>query len=204
MHRCPAKIQTDGGRPYVLNAILRFCKSFGISQTITAAYHPQSNGKTERVIQTSKNSMRKLHVTTKKEWGRILQLAASSHRMVPHKSTGFSPFLMMYSREAIMHEEIPQMTYLLNEDYKTAVGKHIGKMLAFNKKAKEKNQESVRRSKEYFDRKYVKKTSPHNFVVGDIVLMNIKKRIRDIKNVGVMWTGPCTVVYERPGKPFDV
>ena len=73
------------------------------------------------------------------------------------------------------------MTYLSNEDYKTAVGKHIGRMLAINEKAKEKNQESVRRSKEYLDRKYVKKASPHNFVVGDIVLMNLKKRIRDIK-----------------------
>ena len=40
--------------------------------------------------------------------------------------------------------------------------------------------------------------------MGDIVLMNIKKRIRDIKNVGVRWIGPCTVVYERPGKLFDV
>ena len=137
-HGCPAKIQTDGGRPYVSDAILRFCESFGISQTITAAYHPQSNGKAERVIQTLKNSMRKLQVTTREEWGRILQLAASSYRMVPHESTGFSPFLMKYGREAIMHEEIPHMTYLSNEDYKTAVGKHIGRMLAINKKAKEK------------------------------------------------------------------
>ena len=77
-------------------------------------------------------------------------------------------------------------------------------MLAINEKAKEKNQETVRRSKEYFDRKYVKKAFPHKFVVGDIVLMNIKKRIRDIKNVGFRWIGPCTVVYKRPVKLFDV
>ena len=43
----------------------------------------------------------------------------------------------------------------------------------------------MQRSKEYFDRKFVKKSQPHNFVVGDIVLMNVKKRIKDIKNVGV-------------------
>ena len=36
----PAKIQTDGGKPYVLNAIFRFCKSFGLQHTVTAAYHP--------------------------------------------------------------------------------------------------------------------------------------------------------------------
>ena len=109
---------------------------------------------------------------------------------------------MMYGREAVMPEEIPHMTYLSNEDYETAVGKHIGRMLAINEKAKEKNQERVRRSKEYFNRNCVKKASPHNYVVGDIVLMNIKKRSRDIKNVGVRWIGPCTVVYERPGKLF--
>ena len=66
-------------------------------------------------------------------------------------------------------------------------------MLAINEKAKEKNQESARKSKEYFVMKYVKKASPHNFVVGDIVLMNRKKRSKDIRNVGVRWIGPCTV-----------
>ena len=88
-----------------------------------------------------------MQVTTREEWGRILQLAASSYRMVPHESTGFSPFLMEYGQEAIMPEEIPHMTYLSNEDYETAVGKHIGRMLAINEKAREKNQESVQRSK---------------------------------------------------------
>ena len=118
-----------------LEAVLRFCKSFGILQTITAAYHPQSNGKAERVIRTLKNCMRKLQVTSREEWGIILQLAASSYRMVPHESTGLSPFLMMYGQEAIMPEEIPHVTYLSNENYKTTLENNIGRMLAINKKA---------------------------------------------------------------------
>ena len=63
---------------------------------------------------------------------------------------------------------------------------------------------SLQRSKEYFDRMFVKKSQPYNFAVGDIVLMNVKKRIKDIKNVGVWWIGPCTVVYERPGQLYDI
>ena len=62
----------------------------------------------------------------------------------------------MYSQEAINPEEIPHMTYLSNENCKKTVENHIGRMLAINKKAKKKNQESARKSKEYFDRKYVK------------------------------------------------
>ena len=44
----------------------------------------------------------------------------------------------------------------------------------------------------------------HLFAIGNIVLTNVKKRIKDIKNVGVSWIGPCMVVYERPGKLFDI
>ena len=36
------------------------------------------------------------------------------------------------------------------------------------------------------------------------MLMNIKKCLSDIKNVGVRWIGPCTVVYKRPGKLYDI
>ena len=42
------------------------------------------------------------------------------------------------------------------------------------------------------------------FVVGSVVLMNIKNRLKDLKNVGVRWIGPCTVVYERPGKLYNI
>ena len=63
---------------------------------------------------------------------------------------------------------------------------------------------SVKRSKVYFDRKFVKKKKPHDFVVEDMVLMNIKKRIKENTNVGVQWIGPCTVVYKRPGQLYNI
>ena len=84
-----------------------------------------------------------------------------------------------------MPEEIPHVTYAPNISYIVALEKHIEKMLANHQEAIKKNQMSVQRSKEYLDRKFVKKSQPHNFVVGDIVLMNVKKRIKDTKNVGV-------------------
>ena len=40
--------------------------------------------------------------------------------------------------------------------------------------------------------------------MGDVVLMNIKQWLSDLKNVGVRWIGPCTVVYERPVKLYNV
>ena len=94
--------------------------------------------------------------------------------------------------------------YGSDSDYKKAVKHHIGQMLNIQELASQKNSGATQRSKEYFNRRYVKKAAPYTFIVGDVVLMNIKKRLSDIKNVGVRWVGPCTVVYELPGKLYDI
>ena len=40
--------------------------------------------------------------------------------------------------------------------------------------------------------------------MGDVVLMNVKQCLSDLKNVVLRWIGPCTIVYERPGKLYDI
>ena len=52
-HGCPARIQTDGGLPYVSEAIWHFFQQWDIVHTVLAAYHPESNGMAERTISVS-------------------------------------------------------------------------------------------------------------------------------------------------------
>ena len=33
--------------------------------------------------------------------------------------------------------------------------------------------------------------------------MNVKRRLKDLKNKEVSWIGPCKIVYERPGKLYN-
>ena len=88
--------------------------------------------------------------------------------------------------------------YASNTNYKKAVAGHIAEILICKRwKVKTTEENSV--VPKYFNRKYVKKTT-HLFAINKIFLLNNKKRIKDIKNVGVRWIGPCMVVYERPGK----
>ena len=95
-----------------------------------------------------------------------------------------SPFLMLCGQEALMPEEIPHVTYASNISYEVAIEKHIEKMLAIHQETLKKNQISVQESKEYFDRKFVKKSQLHNFVIGNIVLMNVKKELRTLRMLG--------------------
>ena len=128
-----------------------------MQHTVTAAYHPQSDGKAKRVIHTIKSCIRKLQVTSKQGWSRVLQIAASAYRMVPHEATGISPFLILYGREAIMPEEIDHNVYASNSNYEKAVAGHIEIFLNLQDMASKCNEEKIKKSREYFDRKYVKK-----------------------------------------------
>ena len=78
--------------------------------------------------------------------------------MVPHEATRMSPFLMLYGREALLPEEIEHTTYGSDSDYEKAVAGHISKMISLQELAGSRNSRAVQRSKEYFDRKYMKKT----------------------------------------------
>ena len=49
-----------------------------------AAYHPQSNGKAEQMIQTLKKIVKKLQLDNFKDYSRLLQIAVSAYNMVPH------------------------------------------------------------------------------------------------------------------------
>ena len=62
-HKCPAKIQTDGGRPYASDAIYQFCQSFSLQHTVTAAYYPKTIESQKGY--SKKSCIRKLQVTSK-------------------------------------------------------------------------------------------------------------------------------------------
>ena len=81
--------------------------------------------------------------------------------------------MMLYGCEALLPKEIEHTTYGSDSDYEKAVAGHISKMISLQELAGSRNSRAVQQSKEYFDRKYVKKSIPYMFVVGDVVLMNI-------------------------------
>ena len=56
-HRCPKRIQTDGGKPYVSSGIKNFFAKFNVTHDIAAPYHPESNGMAEQLIRSLKDRL---------------------------------------------------------------------------------------------------------------------------------------------------
>ena len=109
--------------------MLRFYSLFNIKYHITAPYHLQSNGKVEQIIQTLKQGVKKLLNKDFKEYLRALQVATAAYNMVLHEATGFSPFQLLYGRDALMPDKLPFTEYKSNEDYKQALSSHIETMI---------------------------------------------------------------------------
>ena len=71
-------------------------KIFGIRQALSTAYHPQTDGQTERVNRVLEDMLRKHVASSQDDWDRYLSPAEFAINNSVHKSTGTSPFMLTY------------------------------------------------------------------------------------------------------------
>ena len=109
----PETIISDQGREFCNELIDNFCKSFGISRRICTAYHPQSNGLTERFNQTICGCLSKFSDGGKLNWEDDLDLILLGYRSSIQSSTLYSPFELFYGVKARLPIELdlPMHTY---------------------------------------------------------------------------------------------
>lgn len=201
-HGCPQMIRTDGGKPFVSNAIEEFFSDYNINHSISAPYHPESNGLAERFIQTIKGIMHSLKLDSIKDWKKALHIAVSAYRMVPHRETGFSPFIMLYGRESILPQEIQYTKFQTIEDHEKAVENHIRKMLSIHEVALKKRIEYQSKMKAYHDDKKIGHKEVQDFPLESLVWVNIERQKLVKKKGEAKWIGPCKVIEILPGPLF--
>ncbi|XP_035223897.1 uncharacterized protein LOC118196544 [Stegodyphus dumicola] len=89
---------SDRGRNFLSNVVkvIHLCKT---SHLLTTAYHPQTNGLTERFNKTLAN-MLSMYVDIEQEnWDTILPFVTYAYNSAKQDTTGFSPFFLIYSRD---------------------------------------------------------------------------------------------------------
>lgn len=90
----PDQIVSDNGPQFTAEEFKQFCLSNGIRHTLTAPYHPSSNGEAERFVQTFKSTMRRGKGVLQ---SRLYQFLLH-YRTTPHTVTGKTPAELMFGR----------------------------------------------------------------------------------------------------------
>ena len=92
LHGLPREIISDRGTQFVSRFWKRFLEILGIKQCLSSAYHPQSDGQSERANQVLQQYLRCFVSYHQDNWISLLSLAEFSFNNTLNASTGLTPF----------------------------------------------------------------------------------------------------------------
>ncbi|KAJ1574387.1 hypothetical protein NDA15_001031 [Ustilago hordei] len=190
----PDHMVSDRGRQFISGAWKAFAEQMGVKHSLSTAYHPQTDGQTERVNQVIEQYLRMYCNYEQNDWANLLDTAAFVYNNTVHNSIGVSPFFACYGWNPKAHPDIPQrlgvndpgrFEYLMD-------GKERCKYL------QEQIREAQRRSVDQYNRKH----KDIEFKVGDMVYINCRnwKTRRPTPKLDTRFAGPYPV-QERPTMP---
>lgn len=93
-HGAPASIVTDRGTLFTSKFWSSLCFYLRIKRRLSTAFHPQTDGQTERQNQTLEQYLRAHINFVQDDWVRLLPLAEFSYNNSRHSVTGVSPFFL--------------------------------------------------------------------------------------------------------------
>ncbi|GFV14198.1 retrovirus-related Pol polyprotein from transposon opus [Trichonephila clavipes] len=99
-HGAPRVIITDRGavfRSRLVSSLVDLCN---IDHRFTTAYHPQTNGLTERFNKTLADMLSMYVDVGQKNWDEILPFVTFAYNTAKQETTGFTPFYLLHGREA--------------------------------------------------------------------------------------------------------
>ena len=121
-HGIPSAIVTDRGTQFTSRMWKRLCELLHIKQRLSTAWHPETDGATERANQEVERYIRIFATYAQDNWDELLPAAAMSINNRTATSTGQSPFFLTHG----YHIEPIQVKERLRVDGKSPVAKAEG------------------------------------------------------------------------------
>ncbi|KAF8694327.1 hypothetical protein RHS03_08208, partial [Rhizoctonia solani] len=98
-HGMPEKTISNRGRVFNNKFLRALYKRLGIDPHFSLAYHPQSDGQTERINPSIEHFLRAYSGVNQRDWTKWLPMAEFAYNNAVHSSTGKTPFKALYGWE---------------------------------------------------------------------------------------------------------
>ena len=95
-HGIPSAITSDRGSQFVSGFWQRVCEKLGIQRRLSTAFHPQSDGSTERANQEVERILRIFTSYAQTDWKSLLPIVTGAINNREAASTGLSPFFFTH------------------------------------------------------------------------------------------------------------
>eukprot|EP00253_Pinus_taeda_P033072 PITA_33072 len=114
---CPHKLVTDNVAAFRAKELVEMCDSMGIKLIHSTSYYPQGNGLAESFNKSLIRIIKKLFEDNKKNLDSKLKYALWADRVTIKRSTGNSPFKLVYGTEAVFPIQLtlPMAKFLQEE-----------------------------------------------------------------------------------------
>ncbi|GKF17451.1 putative reverse transcriptase domain-containing protein, partial [Tanacetum coccineum] len=163
-HGVPVSIISDRDSHFTLNFWRSLQEALGTNLNMSTAYHPQTNGQSERTIQTLEDMLRACVNNFGSSWDRHLPLVEFSYNNSYHASIKATPYEALYGRKCrslVCRSEVGDSQLTGPELIRDTTEKII--------QIKNRLLATRSRQKSYAD----KRTKPLEFEVGDMVLLKV-------------------------------
>jgi len=165
LHGLPESIVSDRGVQFAAGMMKELNNLLGIQTKLSTAYHPQTDGQTERVNQELEQYLRVFIDHRQEQWPDWLGTAEFAYNNKIHTATKTSPFKANYGQD-------PRMGFEGRRKGKyEAAGKFVEKMRKIQEEAKATLGKAQEEMKKFADKKQGK---GEEYRVGDLVLLSMK------------------------------
>jgi len=195
-HGVPKQIVSDRDPRFVSALFKAMCEWIGIEQSLSSAYHPQTDGQTERMNRILEDYLRRYVGQDQSSWGDLLPIAEFAINTSVQESTKYTPFFLNNGRHARGPLDSPAVKSLSPDEADRsgpAVKDFITGMQEALKEAKKNLLAAQSRQKAQAD----KARRDESFQPGQKVLLssrNLQLKATKSRKLVPKWLGPFTVL----------
>jgi hypothetical protein len=99
-HGAPEVLLSDQGKNFLSDLVKEVCRLFKINKINTTAYHPQTNGLTEKFNALLCQILSVYINENQSNWDKFIPICLLAYRTSFQRSVGESPFRLLYGRDA--------------------------------------------------------------------------------------------------------
>jgi hypothetical protein len=192
----PHSIITDNGSNFAQGPFARYCEEVGIRLDIASVAHPCTNGQVERsnglVLSGIKPRLIEPLEKTPGCWLDELPAVLWSLRTTPNRSTGYTPFFLVYGAEAVLPTDVihdaPRVVLYTEEEAKEAREDDVDLL----EEAREITLSRTAVYQQNLRRYHAQKVNPRRFQEGDLVL-RLRQGTAGRHKLTPPWEGPFIV-----------